>query len=280
MHPNPQLLALQRWQLQQKIRQRLDDLEAFSFQVETLLSSEKGSVETDASLTQILYPDKFDDHAIQRYQEASRRLAEDFPQALRASVLSMILAAFEVHLLAIARFQASIRSKQFDEAAWSKKKDKKGKEKNRGRIWGAKDFLEEECGVLASATRILSPHETREDYWRKITDYQNIRIAIVQGDGGLTSLKNPRATRASVRRLEHVERDMSWTGQPEMHDGFIAEAVAVRRHCRQPRVVSREGESSVADRDVAQDGAYQSCLSPAGECCRGECCSQTEPQRH
>lgn len=186
MSSNPLLLSITRWRLQHQIHQRFDDLEAYAMQVEISLVRDRATVEADSSLSEIFHPERIDDHEIERYQEEMRRFTDEFPQILRASALSTIQASLETNLLAIARFYATVRSKIFEEASWTKKKG--------SRIWGVKAFLNDECGKREAT-----------EYWPKINDYSNVRNAIIHGDGFITeSLKDPVATKAAIGRLKHV----------------------------------------------------------------------------
>ncbi len=183
---DPPVLDLRRWSIKNQIRLRFDDLEAFLLLVEMSLTHERASVEADARLTHSFHPEELGELEVERYQDEVRRLAEDFPQTLRASALSMVQAAFEANLLAIGRYHAATKKKAFDEAIWFQK---------RGRIWGTKRFLENECGMRGCTS-----------YWPKINDYSNVRNAIMHGDGAITStLKDPESTRAAAKRLQHVE---------------------------------------------------------------------------
>jgi hypothetical protein len=186
MSPNPIRHSILRWQLQQKIQQRFDDLEAYAMQFEIALIRDRATMEADSSLREISHPEQMGDHEIERYQEEMRRFTDEFPQILRASALSTIQASLETHLMAIARLHALGLSKTFEETTWIKKKG--------SRIWGTKAFIEDECGRRSS-----------EAYWPTVSDYSNVRNAIVHGEGRIgQSLKNPAAIWAAAGRLEHV----------------------------------------------------------------------------
>lgn len=174
---------LQRRQVQVLLVERFEDLEQLAHMTEFNIKQRHAELVSDAVIDNAAGVE-LEDHDVYQYQEEYRRLTQDFPQLLRATLIASTQAALEFFLLRIAHTCAKVSRSTFVQADW-----------DRVRIWAVKKYMEDAHGKAGLP------------YWAKIADYISIRNAISHGDSHITdTLKNRPQVEAAAERLKpHVK---------------------------------------------------------------------------
>ena len=140
------------------VEQAFDDLFSYSQFSEVALIERAAMHEAEGAISDIFYPDQVTDDDIERFQNERRQLRAQFPQSLRAAVLSLTHSIFESQFAEIARHLATQRGITVPE--------------NVRTVWPAKKLLERDLGLTFVA----------QD-WEQFKAYQTVRNSLVHNEG-------------------------------------------------------------------------------------------------